>query len=324
MLLCLMSCSLLSCMPDKDTVAAPAMFNHKRLPIKINGTTEIGINGLAITSETDTSEDIFARSFDKGSLRIRGLDICGYVNGYGVEKFGWGPFELRDLPEEDICIYNIESRANKLDSPAIGSIVVRYFNDPNVEPLKIKMNGVERLGVNWVQLKASEIAVRGESQKSNAGIMENRDITIYPSSSGKVIITGCGVKNMVYDYNGVWSTTVDNLYKHLGGVAKDCVFTITANNIDALKESATILVSTYRDLGGFLDAPIVKNDGKEKCFEFTDMYVVGLRVNNKIVKNWNTKKLCVDKTSYYEVEGITSNLRLFYGIHNGSEWVVVK
>jgi hypothetical protein len=312
-----------ACQPNKDLAKAPSDLNHNRIPINIDGQVEVGING------TISGQSIIkARAYYKGSVAIRGLGDCGYYLEEGIAGLGWVNFNVADLPQNEFCLYHIQSRINILDAPAIGKVLVRRFLDPNVKPLQIMMNNVKRLGVNWVQLKESPLTFLSQRvAKSGAGITEDRKITVYPSGkSGKMIITGCGVREIYYYENApYWETSVDNLYKDIGRINKDCVFTITANNDDTLKESASFLVTVYSEEGGFLAAPLVTEGKRGRiCFEFTDRNVIGLRVNDFITKNINSKIACVFKKDQYEVEGTTSKMRIFWGTYKDNQWISVK
>ena len=327
-LILVVSCA---CQPTKDIGANPSKLNHNRVPINIDNNIEIGISGVILT---DTDKDIKVRSYGYGSVSLRGLNECGFFSEKGSNlKYGWVTFNTKELINQDLCTYTLESRSNILDAPAIGKVIVKRYIDPNVIPLKIRMNGITKNGVNWVQLKeqALNFAYMGDITNTKDGIPEGHDITVFPSGKkGKMIITGCDVREVYYyddtidDLSKGWRTTIDNLYKSIGGINKDCVFTITANNDDMLKESASFIVSVYRESGGFLTAPIVDDVGKRICFEFTDRNVVGLRVADVITNKVNTKKLCVFPRTQYEVEGITSNLRIFYGVYKNNEWETIK
>jgi hypothetical protein len=312
-----------SCQVVKDQAKSPEELNHNRLLIDIDGQKEVGINGTISGLSI-----IKGRAYGKGSVGIRGLGNCGYYSEVGIGGLGWVIFNVSNLSQDEFCLYHLESNANKLDAPGIGKVLVRRFNDPNIRPLKVTMNRVTRLGVNWLQLKESalEKTVAHVSGRIGDGINEDKNIIVYPSGkSGKMIITGCGVSTVYYYSNSFeWKTTVDNLYKEIGSINQDCVFTITANNDDTLKESCTVLVSVYKEEGGFLAAPMVSIESKRACFTCTDRNAIGIRVNN----SWTLKhqSLCIPRTSddRYEIESITSKQRVFWGVYLKDHWDIVR
>lgn len=121
---------------------------------------------------------------------------------------------------------------------------------------------------------------------------------------------------MEYSKQEVISISIDSLFQDVNKMF-DCVFTITANHDDAIKESASIFIKVYQQSGSFLDAPLI-SFGSKTCFEFTDPYVIGISVNNE----WkNDSKICVNESSLYKIEGVTSNHRIFYGEYDGKKWV---
>jgi hypothetical protein len=314
-----------ACQPVKDQAKSPAELNHNRIPIQIDGQSEVGING------TISGQSIIkARAYYKGSVSIRGLEDCGYYLEEGIAGLGWVSFNASELPQNEFCLYHVQARINRLDSPAIGKVLIRRFLDPNVKPLQITMNNVKRLGVNWVQLKESVSLMVSKAHNEmgeESGISEDRKIIVYPSGkTGKMIITGCGIREIYYyDNTPEWQTTVDNLYKSIGQLNKDCVFTITANNDDTLKESATFLVSVYKEEGGYLAAPLVSID-RSACFEFTDNNVIAIRINTVRSKKINQTRMCITRNDAeeYEVEAITSKQRVFWGTYKGDKWISTK
>jgi hypothetical protein len=304
----------------KDVAPSPVSLDQARALIKVNGVTESGINGAI-----DSNSSVFVRVYGAGSVSLRGLGDCGYITSRATSKLGWVGFALQNLPNKEFCLYTIQSRVDMFDSPSVGHVLVRRFLDPNVKPLTTVVNNVSRKGVNWVQLRADSalhIASTSYVPYLVGGINENKDITVVLNyNSGKLNITGCGTSQVIeYTNAPTYNLTVDELYRDLGGVKQSCIFNITANHASALKESASILVKVYNQNGSFIDAPNAEM-GHDACFEFMDHYVVGIRVNNK----WTYKsRLCVDKAATYEVEGVTSNQRIFYGIHDGADWAEMK
>ncbi|MGZ6369108.1 MAG: hypothetical protein ACXWPM_00105, partial [Bdellovibrionota bacterium] len=294
-LLILTACA--SCQFTKDLGTAPATLDQARLPIQVGDAVELGIQG-------STGEDtIRVRSYAEGSVSIRGLNDCGYVSSASTKSAGWVEFDASRLPQNEFCLFNLETWTNGLDAPAIGNLLIRRFLDPNVKPLKTTMNQVTRVnGLNWVQLQSGpKLLTVGAGGGMRGGILEDRHIAIFPSGkSGKLVITGCGIPANVTEYSDQpeWDTTVDYLYSSIGGVNKSCVFTITANNNDALAESATIYVKVYQQSGSFLNAPIIAQDSDqdEACFEFVDPYVVGMSVNGQ----WSYRShICAPKADKY-------------------------
>ena len=82
-------------------------------------------------------------------------------------------------------------------------------------------------------------------------------------------------------------------------------------------------MKVYNGAGSFLDAPLMDTDSwGNSCFKFMDPYVVGVFVNSKWKKN--STSLCVDKAALYQVEGVTSKGRIFYGEYDGTQWVDMK
>lgn len=307
---------LTSCVtPKTDIVPSPASLNQMRLPLSIDQDKEIGIIGT-----TDSTRVLRVGTLTSGIVSIRGLKECGYYEEFGYKDKTSQEFDLRNLPQMDVCQYNLLSKSNSLDAPAIGILIVRNYKDPNVVPLKMTVNNKDFTAIGWVQLKEETVIDR------NLGITEGRKIALYPSGSkGFVNISGCGITTESYYFdnqNHLWETTLDNLYKQLGSINRSCLFDILVNNEDYLKEGGTILVNVYKGQGSFLGAPVVStNTWKYTCFEFQDPYVVAICVN-KECKGWNKKKMCVDTKGEYEVEGFTSNMRYFYGKYSQGKWEV--
>ena len=55
-----------------------------------------------------------------------------------------------------------------------------------------------------------------------------------------------------------------------------------------------------------------------------DNYVVGMAVNNVKTRRWNDRFMCRKLRDKNEIIGVTSKGRLFYGVHDGSEWINIK
>lgn len=315
--LVLMSMGCASCQFVKDQAVAPAELNQNRLIMNTNGQTEVGIHGT-----TTVDNPIYIRSYGRGTVTIRGLRECGYITSGATEKAGWIKINPKNFPNKEICLYAIQERTENFDAPIIGHILIRRFLDPNIVPLKISVNNVVRKGVNWVQLKEDDetVSITSYENQLQGGINESRDIVVYLGDhAGKLNITGCNLPANPLDYDADQKEmllTVDYLYRNQP-VNKSCIFTLTANHDDALKESASIFVKVYKGTGSFLDVPVV--DGR--CFKFVDPYVIGISVNG----SWkNSKEKCVEDADEYKVEGTTSKHRIFYGIFNGLEWTVMK
>lgn len=318
MFLFLMSCA--SCQTVKDPAESPSSMDQDRIVMRLNETIEVGIGGLI-----DLNKTVMIRSYGAGTVTIRGLEDCGYITSGATKKTGWIQVNPLTLPNKEFCLYSLQARTNGFDAPVIGHLLVRRFMDPNVRPLKITMNNVMRDGVNWVQLMKDGpknlFASNGPFQVPY-GIFENRDIDIFLGAHrGKLNITGCGMTDVIeYQNQPTMRLTVDYLYRSIGKIEQSCVFTLTANHDDAIKESATIFIKVYSSPGSFLDAPVAEI-GSEACFSFVDPYVVGIAINGDYSKS---RSMCVDKAANYEVEGVTSKNRIFWGLHSGSEWVVTK
>lgn len=311
LLIALASCA--SCQTVKDVADAPSALDQDRSVLLISNVIEVGIHG------TTKDVPIMVRSYGRGSVMLRGLGDCGIVATTATDKVGWVEFNQSILPKKEFCVYSVQNSTNGFDAPSIGHVLVRRFMDPNVLPLRTVVNLVDREGVNWVQLREdSSPAFNSTMSVPAGGIHEDREIKIYlGGKSGLLNITGCGLATMVQEYsNQEWiSFTVDYLMR--GAQLHTCVLTITANHYESLKQSASVLVKTYKGAGSFLSAPLVKDDGDEWCFEFTDPYVVGMMVNDK----WSKKsKMCAGKNSSLKVEGVTSKNRIFYGEFESGEW----
>lgn len=320
--LALLLCSCACIKPD--LAPAPASLEQSRTIIKTNGAAEAGISG-----SIDPGASMDVRIYGPGSVSLRGLGECGFITSGSADRPGWIRFELKDLPQKELCLYAIESRVEGFDSPSVGHFLVRYFNDPNVLPLKTSVNLVERHGVNWVQLREDQAIKSSSTETSHAlvGIKEDREIKIFLNgNSGRLNITGRGScqlsETIEYSNAQVMVLSVDRLYRDLGGVKNSCIFTITANHREALKESATVFIKVYRQNGSFLDAPSFKTDALNRaCFKFNDDMVAGIQVNSKYSQG---PSVCVRQSADYTVEGVTSRHRIFYGKHNGEKWEEMK
>lgn len=281
----------------------------------IGDNVEVGINGL-----TDVEKLISARSYNSGSALLSGKAECGFSTSGATEETGWISFSPKDLPNEEVCVYTIQVRTNGFTGSSFGHVVIRRFIDPNIRPLETTVNHVKRSGVNWVQLKADP---PNQPIRKFSGIYENRDIIVnLGNHEGTLHISGCDMPIDMIPYSkvGTKTITVDQLYRHIGKVDRDCLFMITANHNDGLAESASVFIKVYHEQGSFLDAPVV-DIGWRACFRFQDPYVIGLRVNGA----WaNSNSLCVKKRDFYIVEAVTSNQRIFYGEHNGTNWTAMK
>lgn len=315
----IMSCS--SCQIIKDQAVAPSELDQNRILFQIETKNEVGIHGTIATDKP-----ILIRDYGAGTVTLRGMGDCGYITSGAAKEPGWISIDPASLPDKEFCLYSAQLTTNGFDAPAIGHVLVRRFTDPNVKPLKTEVNGEIRDGVNWVQLRADsdQASTQLANLLGNGGIFEDRDVLVYLGwHSGKLNITGCGMRPNVIEYThmNVYRLTVDYLYKEIGNVVKSCVFTITANHDDAVKESASVFVKTYKGTGSFLDAPMVEVTDSDVCFRFQDPYVAGMAVNGKYSGN---SSMCVSKASGYIVEGVTSKSRMFYGEHSGTQWVVLK
>ena len=305
---------LISCKPVKDIAESPSSVGQNRVLIESNGDLSLGIYG-AITDDTEFK----VRVYREGSVSIRGLDVCGLYTSKSVKNSNYVTFNTKDLLNFSTCVYAITSKTKDFDHPQTGYLIMKNYDNPNVRSAFIRVGDRIREGINWTQVR-KDITTKGL-------IKEDRFVSILPNgSSGKIIITGCDITPLVYEFNESewWETSIDNLYKELGPVDKDCVFQFFINNDDALKQEATFLVDVY-DGGSFLDAPAIYRQDDDICFEFIDKYVTGIRINNKFSQHWNTRKMCVlDNKKSYEVEGVTSSGRIFYGIYQDNDWKVMK
>lgn len=306
-----MSLGCASCQLVKDQGIAPSTLNQDRAVIQVGTDTEVGINGVAGVNAT-----IQVQSFGKGSVEIRGLDDCGYVSSAATTSNGWVTFNTASLPGNEFCLYSIQTNTAGFDAPSIGHVLVRRFLDPNVNQLTTTANLITRTGVNWVQVAGG--STPSVVSQSSGGINENRNISVnLGGNSGHLNITGCNgqTSTVMYTNQAAYTTTIDELFQ--GSVVTSCAFTITANHINAVAQSATLYIQVYQDFGSFLDAPIASGN----CFSFTDPYVVGIGVNGQ----WSaSSKLCATKASTYQVEGVTSNQRVFFGVSDGTNWSVMK
>lgn len=304
-----------ACQPIKDPGVAPASLNQRRTIIDVNGVKEVGINGFINKDST------VKLSLPKdGTISIRGLSNCGFYSESSSNPTNMIMIDALDLPDEDFCLYSLHSRINAFDAPSIGMLIVRNFNNPNIVPLKVKMNNVQRVGVNWTQIMEMPIV-------SRIGINESLKVSLYPTgTTGKLVITGCNIEPIkeFYDQdniNTIMNFSIDRLYSK--AIDKDCVFHITANNDDYLMESASVFVSVYKPIGSFLPRPLVTQDSKRICFEFFDKYVVGIIVNDKYIVE-NNNKICVPFQSKYEIQAATAKMRTFFGVFENNVWTMEK
>lgn len=309
-----------SCIVKKDEIVAPSDLNHHRMILDIDGAKEIGING-----SIDDSKILRIRTFSSGNISIRGLGDCGYYFGKGFNKSKYVDINLSELPDKDVCIYSLVLHQDGLDKSSTGLFLLRKFKSSLIKPLKLKSNLVSRNGINWVQL-------RKESDDERSGISEDREIKIYPSGEyGYLNISGCGYKRKIdFDLKNKNDKFIElnlrDLYR--GNISKNCTFDILVNNREIpYKEGATLVVSVYDDFGSFLDTPISYNClfKIKKCFKFKDSFIGKISVNDK-ESGWNKKRKCVRKKKRYEVIGLTSNQRIFYGIfdHSKNKWITIK
>ena len=307
-----------SCKPVKDIAPAPAVLSQERILIRVAGITEAGISGV---SGANTTFEV--HSFGKGTITLRGLDNCGFVTSGSTTGNGWVTFDTASLPQSEFCLYNLQADTAKFDAPAIGHFMVRRFLNINVKPLEITANLVKRMGVNWVQVAGGNYFVNASSTSvtmdSGGGINEDRTLSVnLGGNSGRLNITGPNgqTTSTFYTNAAAYTTTIDELFQ--GSPVTSGIFTITANHTGAVAQSATLLIKVYDKFGSFLSAPIING----KCFTFTDPYIAGMSVNGR----WSTSSsLCArDTAPFYEVEGVTSNQRIFYGISDGTSWSVQK
>lgn len=306
-----------SCMPVKDLAPAPSTLGHQRLLMSIDGEVHAGVIGVV-----GTDHDLRIQTYKTGTYEMRGIGECGFVWGEGFKDARWVQLDLSSIPRSPVCLLSLVARVNGLDSPATASVLVRRFDDPNVVPLTIAANGRERPGANWLQIPSEGARLMGY-------IPESKEIVLRPSGrSGKIHIRGCGLsESEEFDQPGEWRTNVYALYKsHKGGIDETCVFDFLVNNDDQLKEGASLLVSVYQPYGSFLEAPTTKRDGGRRCFEFQDPYVVSMAVNGDGHDRWNRRQKCVKVTDRYEVDGLTSKMRTFYGVfaESSQKWEVVR
>jgi hypothetical protein len=315
--LTLLTLGCASCQYVQDQGVAPSTLNQDRIPIQVGSDLEVGINGVA---GADTTVQV--RSYGKGTVEIRGLGNCGYVSSAAINGFGFVTFNTATLPQEEFCLYNLQTDTTGFDAPAIGQLLVRRFLDPNVQPLSITANEAVRSGVNWVQVAGGSGISPLNTSTPDTGITEDRNISVnLGGHSGSLNITGCNgqTSTVLYTNAAAYNTTIDELFQ--GATPTSCVFTITANHTNAVAQSATLLVQVYQKFGSFLDAPIANGN----CFSFTDQYAIGIGINGKW--SWNSKGSvngCGDSASSYQVEGVTSNQRIFFGISDGTSWSVMK
>lgn len=305
-----------SCQLVQDQDVAPSSLSQFRLPIQIGNDVEIGIHGVAGANTT-----VQVQSFGKGTVEIRGLGKCGYISSTATNDVGWVSFNTADLPPNDFCLYNLQANTNGFDAPAIGQLIVRRFTDPNIQPLQLTANGVTRSGVNWVQVAAA--GTKTLDTAAIGGINELRDIELnLGGHSGNLVVTDCkgNTTSTVYTNATTFTTSIDALYNG-APVNSTCLFTITANHTNAIAQSANLLVAVYQKFGSFLDAPIVNDN----CFSFTDPYAVGISVNGQwSLKSSGQVSLCADKADTYQVEGVTSNQRIFFGVSDGTTWTEMQ
>lgn len=305
-----------------DIANAPADENHHRMVFVGTDSIDSQAGSVGIFGVVDSGK-IRVRSYTSGLFEIRGLDDCGYYYGFSTKGYGFAQIDSADLPHNEVCVFSTLYKFNGMDAVATGRLIVRRFTDPNVKRLKIRMNDIDRVGVNWVQIR--EDVPSHDNVGGVGGVLESRNIVVYPSGkSGKIIVTGCGIRE-IYNFSGVqeWKTTIDNLYKQIGGVKKSCLFNVIANNDDALKDAGSVYVSVYKGVGGYIAAPSVKIGSRSACFEFGDEYVVAVMVNGARSK-LGSRKICVKKSDEYHVEAVTSKLRSFYGRYRSGVWVEMQ
>lgn len=286
---------IVSCAPKYDKATSPASLNQKTLLLKHQGKIYEGL--LPITTPNIFKTYILG----EGSLDITGTDNCTYDGSIGSKKAGWVQFDFSNIPQQDLCILNIQSSVKTFDAPAIGNIIVRRFDNPNIEKLKTSVDDVISFGIHALQIKEHQV----------------KTVKVFPKSeTGKLIVTGCKLEKIL-DYSKLEFTTEE--LEEFIGETEACALTITANNDDYLKESTTVYISYIKEIGSDLSAPAFYIQNDKACFSFSDKYVIGVYINGKISKI-NKRKLCVSKSAKYDVIGATSKHRIFYGIHNGSEW----
>ena len=323
-LLCLVFISCNTGSIKQDVSIAPIDVNHRRLVFNIKDKTFVGIGGTI-----SRADPVTLQTYNQtGDVAIKGLADCGYTFGTGFKNVYTMDLDLLDTPDQDICVLQLTTRVNGFDAIGYGNLIIRRFTDPNIIPLDIKVNGEVRKGVNWIQIKEDS----DYDVATLTGITENREVEVYPNgTSGNIVVTGCGISPVVEAYYfgagepHIWRTNLSYLYAQSPNkiITKSCVFTVTANNNDSLKQTATFFVAVYKQMGSFLYAPvpIVKED--KMCFEFQDLYVIGVKIN-EVMSNPNARVLCVPKASQYEVEGITSKFRTFYGIFKENKWLLIR
>jgi len=309
------------CGMKKDIYDSPAEINQMRLPMSINGSFEVGFAGT-----TNSNGTIEIQSFGEGEVKIDGQDECGYHDGKSTTVRGWVSLPLPDI-DKPYCSYLVTSEPNDFQSSAIGILVIhKKVEDSNFFLMKFKMNYVLREGVNWTQVRENDNISASESKLkilSSSAIYEGYDIEIFPSGkTGELTVEGCGLKYKKLYYlentNNSFKIGLKDIYAG-SDIKGTCLFTMIANNDDTYKKDIGLaLVNAYTKQGSYIEVPEVKVKKltKKVCFEFTDPYVVFIKVNDDYTKGKNDDgTLCVDKkTTKYEVEALTSMLRIFYGI----------
>lgn len=324
-LLAFLSCLLTYCNSNtvkQDSGRIPIDLNHRTVVFSLNNEYFSGVVGTTVFNST-----LKARVYGEGEVEIRGFGDCGYVNPISYQdNRAWFTIPLSELPRKPICLYKIQIRNSNFDNDGIGMIITKDLSAySDVLPAIVTVNEVKRTGVNWIQL-AEDYTL--ELTKLDGGILESRDIYLYPrGKKGKIIISGCGIQKMIYEFNleenqTYWKTSLDNLYKDLGGIHQSCLFEITINNDDTyIKEDASIFVSVYKKSGAFIARPIYSEEKGKDCFDFVDSNIIGVKVDDSL-SDLNEHKLCVTKAEKHTIEAITSNFRTFIGQWENNVWTI--
>lgn len=325
---------VVSCQLIKDRGTSPSSLNQMRLVMESGNSKYVGV-----AYSNNASENLSFRVFGEGTYNVRGFGSCGtedsmgggIFNGSFNSKTKWINLDVRSIGMSDVCIFSIEVKPNKFDSNMSGIYYVTPFNNPDILPLKTEHSGFKSDGVIAFQI-SEESQEFTDEEKSNA-IREDRYFSVYPKSlSGTLKIkSSCKTKNETYSYTEIpyeresldrpVVVSLEKIYSDLGGIHRSCSFSVLVNPIDSMKEMSNVFVSVYKSLGSWLPAPLVsKNAIGQTCFEFMDEYTVGIGVN----KNDQFKKKLCETDGPFEVFGVTSNLRLFYGVYNNGQWEFVK
>jgi hypothetical protein len=317
-----LSLVLFSCCgkPIKDVAESPASLNQMRLVMQDSSKDKT----VGVLPTMDESFKFMV--FGTGTYSARGFLRCSGHYGGSFKDANW--ITIKPPKRSGVCLMQVEVKENSLDSNISGVFISELFGNPDVLPLSIDVVGKRRLGVNAIQL--------GEHPDGGVRtlISEDTAVKIYTSTKNGTLRSRSSCKDKSGETflsdsfiieDGVVTTDLYHLYRNLGGINQSCVFKFLVNPADSLKEGGTLYVHVYKKFGSWLETPLVERRGNRYCFEFTDPYVVGMKVNDK-ASSLNAQRVCSPLNSRYEVLGVTSSLRLFYGVYDTilNDWETIQ